>query len=192
MSQIAKNLAAGPVPPSVPTSFVTDVNSPSVPIANIENVKGGSSTTNNINGIQTDGSSGSNTMTLQLTNRAFGSATTTGNTGINIITLPLGAVPGVYTFDCIVAGFAKTGAGAPLGCGFTIVGSVRTTGAAAVLIPGQQVDHFAEGTLASALTDVAQLAVTGNSALIVVIGASDGAGGFVMDWQAVMNYTFVS
>ena len=46
MSQIIKNLASGPVPPAVPTSFVTDVNSPSVPIANIENVKGGETTAN--------------------------------------------------------------------------------------------------------------------------------------------------
>ncbi len=192
MSQFFQGTTAGELPPPVPTSFQTNVNSPSIPIANLEKILGGTITTNNSNGIQTDGSSGSNTLTVQLTNRAVGTAATTGNTGINIITLPLGAIPGVYTFDCIVAGFAKTGVGAPLGCGFTIVGAIRTTGASAILIPGQQVDHFAEGALITSLTDVAQLNVSGNNALLVVVGASDGAAGFIIDWQAVMNFTFVS
>jgi hypothetical protein len=189
VSQIYKSLVSGPVPPSVPTSFVTDVNSPSVPIANVENIKGGSSTANTTNGIQTDGSSGSNTITIQLTNRATGSVTTTGAVTSPIITLPLGATPGVYTFDISVAGFAKTGIGSPLGAGFTIVGSIRTTGASAVLIPTQAVDHFEEGAMAGSS---ALLGVSGNNAVVNVTGVSDGAAGFVIDWQATLSYTFAS
>lgn len=190
MSQAGQiNSASGPVPPSVPETFITDVNSPSVPIANIENVFGGTSTVNNFNGVQTDGSSGSNTLTIQLTNRAVGGVTTTGAVTSAVITLPLGATPGVYTFDIVVAGFAKTGIGSPLGCGFTIVGSVRTTGAAATLIPTQVVDHFEEGNLGVAPEVTAVLAVSGNNALVNVTGKSDGGVGFVIDWEATLIYT---
>ena len=179
------NTSSGPVPPAVPTSFVTDINSPSVPIANIENVKGGTVTTNNSNGIQTDGSSGSNTLTVQLTNRALGSITTTDGSTSSIITLPLGATPGTYTFDISVAGFATAGVGTPLGAGYTIVGSVRTTGAATVLIPTQVVDHFEEGALAASSV---LLAVSGNNALVNVTGVA----GFTIDWNATLLFTFVS
>lgn len=186
------NNAAGPVPPSVPEQFNTDINSPSIAIANIENVFGGTSTTNNNNGILTDGSSGSNTITVKLTNRAVGSVTTTGAVTTPVITLPLGATPGVYTFDIVVSGFANSGVGSPLGCGYTIVGSVRTTGAAATLIPTQVVDHFEEGTLASPPEANAVLGVSGNNAVVNVTGKSDGAAGFVIDWQATLVYTLAT
>lgn len=192
MSQIYKAVTAGSLPPSVPTSFVTDVNSPSIPIANVENIFGGTSTVNNTNGIRTDGSSGSNTITIQLTNRAVGSVITTGAVTSSVITLPLGATPGVYTFEIVVSGFAKTGIGTPLGCGFTIVGSVRTTGASAILIPTQVVDHFEEGALGTPSQVTAVLAVSGNNALVNVTGKSDGAAGFVIDWQASLTYTLAT
>ena len=181
---------SGPIPPTVATSYVTDVNSPAIPAANVLNVPGGTTTVNNSHGIQTDGSSGSNTLTVQLTNRATGSVTTTGAASANVITLALGATPGVYTFDIVVAAFAKTGVGAPLGAGYTIVGSVRTTGAAAILIPTQQVDHFEEGTIGVVPQATAVLGVSGNNAVVTVTGKSDGAAGFVMDWVGTLLYTF--
>lgn len=192
MSQVIKNLASGPVPPSVATSYVTDINSPAVAAANVLKVFGGSVTTNTANGIQTDGSSGSNTLTVELTNRATGTTTTTGASTSTVITLPLGSTPGVYTFDISVAGFAKTGIGTPAGCGYTIVGSVRTTGAAATLVPNQAVDHFEEVLLQGPPQPQAVLAVSGNNALVNVTGISDGAAGFGIDWQATLIYTFVS
>ncbi len=173
------NTSSGPVPPAVPTSFITDINSPSIPIANIENVFGGTSTTNNTNGIQTDGSSGSNTLTIELTNRAVGSTTTAGAVTSAAITLALGAVPGVYTFDITVSGFNSS---TPAGCGFTIVGSIRTTGIAATLVPNQAVDHFEEASL---VTSAAVLAVSGNNALVNVTGVA----GLNINWQATLNYT---
>lgn len=57
MSQIIKNLASGPVPPSVATSYVTDSGT-AVPAANILNVLGGTGTT-------TSGSGNTITVTVQ-------------------------------------------------------------------------------------------------------------------------------
>ena len=180
-----------PPPPAVPTTFVTDVNSPAIPALNILNEVGGTSTVNNANGIRTDGSSGGNTLTIQLTNRASGSVVTTGAVSTNLITLALGATPGVYTFDISVAAFAKTGIGSPAGAGYTIVGAVRTNGTTATLIPTQVVDHFEDATLQNP-QPTAVLAVSGNNALVTVTGKSDGAAGFVIDWQGTLNYTFAS
>lgn len=61
MSQIIKNLASGPVPPSVATSYVTD-SGIAVPAANILNVIGGTGTT-------TSGSG--NTITITVQNDGF-------------------------------------------------------------------------------------------------------------------------
>lgn len=81
MSQFTIGFNSGMLPPAVPTSFVTDVHSPAISVANVLNVVGGITTTNNTKGIQTDGSSGGNTETIQLTNRANVTATTSDGAG---------------------------------------------------------------------------------------------------------------
>lgn len=189
MSQIYKNNTGGGGGGPLNT-LTPDTGGTVSPVANNINVFGGTTTANVSNGIQTS-NGGAGELDVKLTNRAVGSATTTGAVSANAITLPLGATPGVYTFDISVAGFAKTGIGAPAGCGYTIVGSVRTDGATATLIPTQAVDHFEEAVL-TAPQPTAVLAVSGNNALVTVTGKSDGAAGFVIDWQATLLYTFVS
>lgn len=62
MSQIFKDLSAGPVPPTVATQFVTD-SGIAIPAANILNVLGGSAT------VQTSGSG--NTLTITVINDGF-------------------------------------------------------------------------------------------------------------------------
>jgi hypothetical protein len=185
MSQFYIGTTAGALPPQVPTSFVTD-NGTVVPAGNVVNINGGTSTVNNTNGIQVIANpNGSNNEIVQLTNRAVGSTTTVGAVTAPVITFPLGAVPGTYTFDIQVAGFATAGVGSPLAAGFTVVGAVRTTGAAAILIPTQVVDHFEEGAL-SACTCL--LGVSGNNALVNVTGVA----GFTIDWQGTLNYTLAT
>ena len=82
MSQVIKNLASGPVPPSVPTSFTTDVrnnsqNSPgsATPVANILQLLGRETNQNNDNGIRTDTDpNNGNIVYVELTNRITGLA----------------------------------------------------------------------------------------------------------------------
>lgn len=184
MSQIYKPLTSGgPIPPVIPTSFVTDVNSPAIPAANILNVPGGTSSINNTNGLQTDGSSGSNTLTVQLTNRVQGSASTVDATPTTLSTFSLGATPGVYNFDIQVSGYDLTD---NAGCGYFISGSVRTTGAAAVLVgtPDKIVNEEAGVTTACD----ANLIVSGNNAIVQVVGINAKN----INWRALSQYIFVS
>ena len=96
--------------PSVPTSFVTDVNSPAVPAANVLNVLGGTTFINDDDGILTDGSSGSNTLTVFLTNRISNTVTTTDATPTNLSVNGLGASANVYNFEVNVAAYNTTDA----------------------------------------------------------------------------------
>ena len=64
MSQVIKNLASGPVPPSVATSYVTD-NGTAIPAANVLNVLGGT-------GIITSADpNGGNTIHVTVVNDSF-------------------------------------------------------------------------------------------------------------------------
>lgn len=103
MSQAGiNNISDNVLPPDVPTSFVTDVNSPAIPALNILNVPGGSVSTDNVHGIQTDGSSGSNTLTVELTNRLTGSGTSTNGSTVTLIDFPLTNNQSYrFTFDVI-------------------------------------------------------------------------------------------
>lgn len=184
MSQIFKSSVSGPSPPTVPTQFTTD-SGIAIPAANNLNVvtPGGGT-----QGIMTSGAGSTITITVFPAD-VTGSVTTVGAQTLPVITFPLGATPGTYTFDCSVAGFATSGVGSPAGCGFTIVGSVRTDGATGTLVPNQAVDHFEEAVL----TGVTSLiAVSGNNALINVSGISDGGVGFVINWTSFLSFTFAS
>jgi hypothetical protein len=179
MSQFFQGSTSGSLPPTVPTSFVTDSGT-AVPAANVLNVLSNDSSTNNANGIQTTGSG--NTVTVLLTNRVQGSGSTVGAVTLDVISFPLGATPGTFTFDCRIAGFD---AATPSAVGFTIVGSTRTTGASATLLNGQAVDSFDE---AATTTASGALVVSGNNAVFRVTGVA----GLTIDWNAVMTYTQVN
>ncbi len=107
MSQFFQGVTAGSLPPSVPTSFETDINSPAVPAGNQLDVFGNSVTDDNLKGIQTDGSSGGDTLTIELTNRYSGTLITNDNTLTTICSCPM-TYGSVYTFTGIIVGYNTT------------------------------------------------------------------------------------
>jgi len=176
------NTSSGPVPPTVATSYVTDVNSPAIPAANVLNVFGNDTTANSNNGIQTDGSSGSNTLTVQLTNRLQGTGTTVGATTADLVTFSLGATPGAYNFELKIVGYTTTG---PAATGFTILGTMRTSGAAATLV-GTPDETVIEDI--SMLASDVDMVASGNNLII----RSTGVAGLTIDWNVVATYVFIS
>lgn len=184
MSQIYKALSSSaPLPPTIPTSFVTDVNSPAIPAANVLDVVGGFVSTNNINLIQTDGSSGGNILTVQLTNIAQGFIGTSDATPTTIITFPLGATPGTFKFNGNIEAYDTTDIA---GAAFEYQAAVRSTGAAGVFIGGSVIyeDAFKEAATTSADINVI---LAGNNLLVQVIGIA----GKNIDWRAILTYRFV-
>lgn len=181
MSQAGiNNTSSGPVPPVVPTTFVTDVNSPAIPAANILNVYGNDTTANNANGIYTDGSSGSNTLTVYITNRFQGTVTTTGAVTSAMITF-VPTVVGTYTIECRIAAYNTTSL---LGAGYSLFGSVRYDGVNSNICG--LVDRIVneEGAMSSAN---ATLTVSGANILINGVGYAAQT----INWSAVALYTYV-
>lgn len=178
MSQAGiNNTSSGPVPPTVPTTFVTDVNSPAIPAANILNVLGNDTTSNNVNGIQTDGSSGSNTLTVQLTNRIQGVITTNGAATQTIFTFDLGATPASYMFEVNLTGFDTV---TPTGTSYWFIAGARTNGITATVY-GTNEDFIEDAALAA--SDV-NMTASGNNVLMTVTGVA----GVNLNWNAVALY----
>lgn len=180
MSQIYKSLASGPVPPTVPTSFVTDVNSPAVPAANILNEIGGNVTANNDNGIRTDGSSGSNTLTIQLTNRLTGNVTTVGAVTSALITFTP-TVVGTYAIELRIAAYNTT---STIGAGYSVFGTARFDGANSNLCGTLDKIVNEEGAMSSANIT---MTVSGADILFNAVGYAAQT----INWQGVGLYTFI-
>lgn len=176
MSQAGElNTAAGPVPPTVATSYVTDSGT-AVPAANVLNVPGGSSSVNVSNGIQTTGSG--NNLTVRLTNRFSASTTTVGATTSDAITFPLGVVPGTFFFSFQVAVFNPS---TPAGAGYASFTTVRTDGATATIIGDTDTITHEDAAL---VTTTAQVVVSANNVIFQV----GGVAGLTIDWVVVGTY----
>jgi hypothetical protein len=183
MSQLYKTGGgSGPIPPTVATSYVTDVNSPAIPAANVLNVPGGQTITNNDHGVQTDGSSGSNTLTVQLSNRATGIVTTADATLTTIITFSLGATPSTfYVYGNVQAFNSST----PSSAAYSFSGGYRTDGATATELGTEFHDTFQDATLST--SDIF-LNVSGNDVLVQV----QGVVALSINWNALLEFRKVS
>lgn len=174
------NTSSGPVPPTVATSYVTDVNSPAIPAANVLNVFGNDTTVDNSNGIRTDGSSGSNTLTVQLTNRLQGSTNTVGAVTSPIITFTPPTI-GTYTLEIRIAAYNETSS---IGAGYSLFGSARFDGVNSNLCGTVDKVVNEEGAMSSANVT---MTISGANILINAVGyaAQD------INWSAVALYTFI-
>ncbi len=182
MSQIYKSLLSGPVPPTVPTSFVTDVNSPAIPAANVLNEIGGDTTANADNGIRTDGSSGSNTLTIQLTNRQTGTVTTANATITPIITFVIPAIAGTYYVWGNVQAYTSTG---PAGGCYSFSGGYLTNGVAVTELGTEFQDTFES---ASFVTADIFLDPSGSNVVLSVQGIL----ATTINWNAVLEFRQVN
>jgi len=171
--------SAGPVPPAVPTSFVTDSGA-AVPVANVLNVLGNDTTANDFDGITTTGAG--NTVTVLLTNRITATVTTTDATLTTIGSFLLGATPGVFTFWGAFSGFIPaSNAGGSYFCN----ASARTDGATATEI-GNDIDTLFED-VAMVSSDVF-FTVSGNSVVFQV----QGIAATTINWRILFEYTVVT
>lgn len=182
MSQSGNNnTSSGPVPPSVATSYVTDVNSPAIPALNVLNVIGGISAANTADGIRTDGSSGSNTLSVQLTNLQNDAVTTAGNTPTVLSSFAMPAVPAVQNYEYKITAFNATDS---LGAVYLIIAGARTTGVASASLNTADITTIEEGAMSGCS---AVFGVTGNTVTITVTGLS----GKTIRWASQLRYTQV-
>ena len=155
------------------------------PTANNIFLVGGTSTANNANGIATSGNAGTSTETVNLTNRAVGSVTTTGTGVLPLLTFPLGAIPGTYIFTTNIVAYNTTSV---LSAGYQLVETVRTTGAVGVDIAPPDQIIVEEGEPGGMAQVAVTSGVSGNNYLITVAGYS----GQIIDWNLLTTYIFVS
>lgn len=181
MSQFYQGVTAGGLPPVVPTSFETDVNSPAIPLANQIDVFGGNTTNSNNLGIQTDGSSGGDTLTIQLTNRFSGTVTTVNATPTVLVTCPMVTNPATFLFIVKLVAYDLTNNVS----GSTVATvTFRTTGGVPVnLVP----DDF---IIESDAAFIGSILFNGSSTLFTV--QVTGKAASTIDWKAIGEYIFVN
>lgn len=180
MSQLYKDLSAGPSPPTVATSYITDVNSPAIPAANVLNVLGNDTTANNSNGIRTDGSSGSNTLTVQLTNRIQVTSTTSDGAGqTQTVALLTPAVSTAVSFTVLITGYDTANNEAT---GGELIGLARRSAGGVTVVIGTN-DSFDDADAALSATDWDVISATPVLQMQFV-----GVAGRTIAWTAVFNY----
>jgi hypothetical protein len=121
---------------------------------------------------------GPGTIDLSVANEIQGTGQTIGAVTLNIISIPLGAVAGVFQFEARVKGFDPA---TPSGAGYNVYATLRTTGLAATLV-GNQVIFNEDAVLNNA---DAYFIASGNNAVLQVLGVA----GLTINWSAETEIT---
>ncbi len=184
MSQITKTLTSGgPIPPVIPTSFVTQ-DGTAIPAVNILIVNGFDSVENNANGIITKGgvvgTGTSNEVDVVLTNRIQGSVTTVGASSGDIITFTP-TVIGTYSIEFRISAYNSTSS---LGAGYSIFGAIRFDG-----VNSNICDTFDELVNEEGAMSNVDIAVVTSGANTIL--RATGYLAQTINWSVVGLYTFI-
>lgn len=177
---------AGPVPPAVATSYVTD-NGTAIPALNILIINGIDSTEDNANGIIVNGgvvgTGTGNEVDVVLTNRKTYTLTTNGLTPGTLLSFPLGGTDGTYLFKLEIVAWDTT---LNLSSGYSISGLVmKTLSGAASIIGLPSIDTNEEGVMVGVDVTITN---TANNLEVDVIGLV----GSEIHWNCLLTYSFVS
>ena len=166
------------LPPQVATQYVTN-NGTATPVAYILNVLATDTNINNDAGIDITGSG--DTITVLLTNRITGFISTNDATPVNIVSVPLGVVPGTYIAQGSLVAYNVTDAA---GAAYEFSGAAVTDGVTATEIGSEEKTIFEQAAMVAA--DFVY-GVTGNTAFVRVTGLP----GKVINWSELFTYRFV-
>ncbi len=170
MSQFYQGVTSGALPPSVPTSFVTDSGT-ATPAGNVINVvtPGGGT-----QGIATSAPGSSNIILITVTGTTA-TATTIGATTATLLTIPMAADSGM-TLDVLICGFESTlpgVVGSSLTASFIRIGAGVPT---LVQLPDDQQNISATLFLVS-------YSITGSGANVIV--TVTGQAGVTINWRGI-------
>lgn len=181
MSQAGILNVAGGGGGGTPVQTLTgDSGGPVPPTANNINILGDDSTVNNNNGITVIGTPGTSTLTVTITNRLQGSATTVGAGTADIITF-VPTVIGTYSIEYRTSAYNTTSS---LGAGYSFFGAIRFDGVNSTIC-----DVFDEIVNEEGAMSAVDLAVVVSGASIIL--RATGYAAQTINWSAVGLYTFV-
>lgn len=189
MSQIYKDRATGPVPPTVVAQITTDVRDNTttgpgtvIPSSNNVNILGRDTIQNNDNGIRTDAdANNSSNCYVELTNRISVNLQTVGAV-VQTATIMTPTNATSLTFNLTLTAYASTG---DVALGGQQIGLVRKSGGAVTVIGTN--DTFDEYDAALGAND---WEITNSGADLII--SVTGVAGFTLNWQAVFTYVQVS
>lgn len=125
------------------------------------------------------------TKTIEVTNQYRGTVQTTNATPANVITIPLGATPGVLIAEAQIVCFNTTDS---LGAGYHVFGSIRTDGTDSTLCGTPDSFINEETGMSSCDANFVAGGVGDNNMYLEVTGIAAKT----IEWKAILKYQFVS